>query len=216
MVKQFLCRADARKFSLSQHGLERRWKGLRERMAAKGIDSLVVQSQNRGVGGYFRWFTDLPGGNYPNTAVFPLEGDMAIISHGPASPAPPANPPDWALRGGKVKFNTQAFPNVWWEDAWDADKAVEFMFRKKPRKVGLVGMGNMSAALYENVKKGLKGVEVVNASDLVDELRMVKSEEELLLHREAAYMHEMSYEVAKEAIEPGRTIKDVMQDIRFA
>jgi hypothetical protein len=96
MVKQFLCRADARKFSLSQHGLERRWKGLRERMAAKGIDSLVVQSQNRGVGGYFRWFTDLPGGNYPNTAVFPLEGDMAIISHGPASPAPPANPPDWA------------------------------------------------------------------------------------------------------------------------
>ncbi len=216
MVKQFLCRADARKCSLSQHELERRWKGLRERMAAQRIDYLVVQSQNRGVGGYFRWFTDLPGGNYPNAAVFPLEGDMAIISHGPASPAPPANPPDWALRGGKVKFNTPAFPNVWWEDAWDADKAVEFMLRKKPRKVGLVGLGNMSAALYENVKKGLKGVEVVNATDLVDELRMVKSEEELLLHREAAYMHEMSYEVAKEAIEPGRTIEEVMQEIRFA
>ncbi len=216
MIEQFLKRADSRRCSISQYELERRWKALRERMAAQGIDYLVVQSQNRGVGGYFRWFTDLPGGNYPNAAVFALEGDMAIITHGPASPAPAVNPPDWALRGGKVKFNTPAFPNVWWEDAWDADKAVEFMLRKKPRKVGLVGLGNMSAALYENVKKGLQGVEVVNATDLVDEVRMVKSEEELTLHREAAYMHELSYDVAKEAIEPGRTVDEVMQEIRYA
>ncbi len=216
MIEQFLRRADARRCSLSQHELERRWEGLRERMAAEKIDYLVVQSQNRGVGGYFRWFTDLPGGNYPNAAVFPLEGDMAIISHGPASPAPPANPPDWALREGKVKFNTPAFPNVWWEDGWDAGKAVAYMLKKKPRKVGFVGMGNMSAALCENVKKGLPGVEFINATDLVDELRMVKSEEELALHREAAYMHEMSYEIAKESIEPGRTIEEVILDIRIA
>ena len=98
MIEQFLSRADARRCSLSQYELERRWKGMRERMAAKKIDYLLVQSQNRGVGGYFRYFTDMPGGNYPNAAVFPLKGDMAIISHGPASPAPPQNPPDWALR----------------------------------------------------------------------------------------------------------------------
>lgn len=216
MIEQFLNRADAKKYSISQHELERRWKALRERMAAKKIDYLVIQSQNRGVGGYFRWFSDLPGGNYPNTAVFPLDGEMTIISHGPASPAPPANPPNWALRGGKEKLNTPAFPNVWWEDSWDADKAVEVMMRKKPKTVGLVGLGNMSAALYENVKKGLPKVTVINATDLVDEIRMVKSEEELSLHREAAYMHEMSYEVAKEAIEPGRTIEEVILDIRIA
>ena len=217
MSEQFLSRADCKKVSLSQQELERRWKGMRERMAAKKIDYLVVQSQNRGVGGYFRYFTDMPGGNYPNAAVFPLKGDMAIISHGPASPAAPQNPPDWALREGKIKFNTPAFPNVWWEESWDAEKAVQYMLKNgKPKKVGFVGMGNMSAALYENVKKGLPGVEFVNATDLVDELRMVKSEEELTLHREAAYMHEMSLEVAKESIEPGRTIEEVILDIRFA
>lgn len=216
MIEQFLRRADNRRCSLSQHELERRWKALRERMAAQGIDYLVAQSQNRAVGGYFRYFTDLPGGNYPNAVVFPLEGEMAVIWHGPASPAPAVNPPDWALREGKVKFNTPAFPNVWWEDGWDANKAVEYMLRKKPRKVGLVGLGNMSAALYENIKKGLAGVEVVNATDLVDEVRMVKSEEELMLHREAAYMHEMSYEVAKEAILVGRAVDEIMREIRFA
>jgi len=216
MIEQYLKRADARKYWLSQHELDRRWKALRERMAARGIDYLVVQSQQRYVGGYFRWFTDLPGGNYPNTAIFPQDDEMTIIGHGPAAPAPPANPPDWALRGVKEKINTPAFTNVWWEDAWDTKKAVEVIMRTKPKTVGLVGMGNMSAAFYQHLMKGLKGVNIINATELVDEVRMVKSEEEIMLHREAAYMHEMSFEVAKKAIRPGRTVSEVLAEVRFA
>ena len=45
---------------------------------------------------------------------------------------------------------------------------------------------------------------------------MVKSEEELKLHREAAYLHEMSYNLAKKAIRPGRTVAEVMAEIRHA
>lgn len=202
--------------SLSQHELERRWKAVRERMVTRGITHLVIQSQQRYVGGYFRWFTDLPGANYHITAVFPVDEDMTIISHGAGAPAPASAPPEWALRGVKERINTPAFPNVWWEDAWDADKAVEVIRRRKPGKVGLVGLGNMSAALYENLKNGLQGVEVVNATDLVDEVRMVKSEEELKLHRDAAYLHEMSWDLAKEAIRPGRTAGEVIAEIRTA
>lgn len=215
-VEETLVREDRRRYSLSQGELERRWRAVRERMAANGISHLVVQSQQRYVGGYFRWFTDFAGTNYHITAVFPLDEDMTIIGHGAPSPAKPITPPEWALRGVKERINTPAFPNVWWEDAWDADKAVEVIKRKKPGAVGLVGLGNMSAALYENLKKGLQGVNVVNATDLVDEVRMVKSEEEIKLHREAAYLHEMSYEVAKRAIRPGRTVGDVIAEIRHA
>lgn len=216
MVDQILAREDRRRYSLSQGELERRWKAVRERMAARGISHLVVQSQQRYVGGYFRWFTDLPGTNYHITAVFPVDEDMTIIGHGAPAPATPITPPEWALRGVKERINTPAFPNVWWEDAWDAEKAVEVIKRRKPDTVGLVGLGNMSAALYENLKKGLQGVNVVNATDLVDEVRMVKSEEEIKLHREAAYLHEMSYEVAKKAIRPGRTVGEVIEEIRHA
>jgi Xaa-Pro aminopeptidase len=105
---------------------------------------------------------------------------------------------------------------VWWEDAWDAEKATEVILRKKPRTVGLVGLGNMSGALYLNLLKGLQGVNIVNASDLVDEVRMVKSEEELRLHRESAYLHEMGYVVAKRAIRPGRTAGEAMEEIAHA
>ena len=216
MVEAILTREDRRRYSLSQGELERRWKAVRERMAAKGISHLVVQSQQRFVGGYFRWFTDLPGNNYHITAVFPVDEEMTIIGHGAPAPATPITPPEWALRGVKERINTPAFPNVWWEDAWDAEKAVEVIKRRKPNAVGLVGLGNMSAALYENLKKGLQGVDVVNATDLVDEVRMVKSEEEIKLHREAAYLHEMSYEVAKKAIRPGRSVGEVMEEIRHA
>jgi len=216
MVEDILNREDRRRCSLSQGELERRWKAVRERMAARGISHLVVQTQQRFVGGYFRWFTDIAGTNYHITAVFPVDEDMTIIGHGAPAPAKPATPPEWALRGVKERINTPAFPNVWWEDAWDADKAVEVIKRKKPGTVGLVGLGNMSAALYENVKKGLQGVNVVNATDLVDEVRMVKSEEEIKLHRAAAYLHEMSYELAKKAIRPGKTVGEVIEEIRHA
>jgi len=93
---------------------------------------------------------------------------------------------------------------------------VEVIKRRKPGTVGLVGLGNMSAALYENLKRGLQGVNVINATDLVDQVRMVKSEEEIKLHREAAYMHEMSYGVTKKAIRPGRTVGEVLEEIRHA
>ncbi len=216
MIESFLNREDRRRYWLSQNELERRWKAVRERMAARRIDCLVVQSQQRYVGGYFRWFTDIPGTNYSITAVFPRDEDMTIFTHGAPAPAPPAQPPEWALRGVREKVNTPAFPNVWWEDAWDAEKAVEAIKRKKPNIVGLVGLGNMSAALYENLHKGLQGVKIINATDLVDEVRMVKSEEELHLHREAAYLHEMSWEVAKKGFRAGRTVGEVIAEIKHA
>jgi Xaa-Pro aminopeptidase len=215
-MEALLNRSDRRRYSLATHELERRWKAVRERMAARGIDFLVVQSQQRYAGGYFRWFTDIPGANFPISVVFPLEDEMTIIAHGPEAPAPPGNPAQWALRGVKERINTPSLPNVWWEDAWDAEKAVAVMMRKKPRTVGLVGLGNMSGALYANLLKGLREVNIVNASDLVDEVRMVKSEEELRLHRESAYLHEMSYAVAKRAIRPGGTAAEAIEEIRHA
>jgi Xaa-Pro aminopeptidase len=215
-MQDLLDRADWQRYLLSIHELDRRWKAVRERMANKGIDYLVFQSQQRFAGGYFRWFTDIPGTNFPISAVFPLDDNMTIIAHGSAAPVAPSNPPRWALRGVKERINVPALPNVWWEDAWDAEKVVEVIMRKKPKAVGIVGLGNMSGALHSNLVKGLQGVNVVNASDLVDSVRMVKSEEELKFLRDAAYLHEIGYAIAKEVIEPGVTAGEALEEIRHA
>ncbi len=213
-MQDLLDRADWQRYFLSAGELERRWKAVRERMANQGIDYLVAQSQQRFAGGYFRWFTDIPGTNFPITAIFPRDDDMTIIAHGSRLPVPPSNPPRWALRGVKERINVPALPNVWWQDEWDAEQAAEVIKRGKAKTVGLVGLGNMSGALHSNLVKRLQGVNIVNASDLVDSVRMVKSEEELKLLRDAAYLHELGYRVAREVIRPGVTASRAIEEIR--
>ncbi len=214
MYEAFLERENTRRVSLSMHEMERRWQGLRERMAEQNIDYLVVQSQQRAVGGYFRYFTDMAGANYHITAIFPRHEGMTILTHGPAAPSAPVAPPPWENKGVRAAINMPAFPNVWWEDSWDADNAAKVMKKTDPKKIGLVGLGNMSAALYENLKKNLPHVEFVNATELVDELRIVKSEEELKLLHAAARMHEIDWNLAKEIIKTGATVSEVFETIR--
>jgi Xaa-Pro aminopeptidase len=159
-----------------------------------------------------RWFTDIPGNNNQITAVFPLDGEITTISHG----APATLPPDPIDKGVKERIIVPAFPNIYWQDDAHAEKAAKVMNKTNPKKVGLVGLGNTSAALSENIRKHIPKAEVVNATDLVDEVRMVKSEEELRLMRQAAQMHEMTWETAKSAIRPGRPAYEAVRELQIA
>ncbi|MFH0848585.1 MAG: M24 family metallopeptidase [archaeon] len=198
------------RYSLPKSEMERRWSGFRKRMAEQGIDYLVAQSQNRFVGGYFRYFTDIPGVNYLITCVFPLDGEMTLIGHGPPKVSPPL-PDDM---GVKQRITNVTFPNTWWEQGLDPEAAVGVMSQTTPKKIGMVGLGNMSAALHEGIRTRMPNVELVNASNLVEEMRMVKSEAELKLMRQAAYMHEKGYEFGLNAIQPGKTVGDVILEMR--
>ena len=51
----------ATRISLSE--LERRWAAVRREMAARGIDALVMQNASDWLGGYVKWFTDVPAHN---------------------------------------------------------------------------------------------------------------------------------------------------------
>jgi Xaa-Pro aminopeptidase len=158
----------------------------------------------------------MPATNYFTTLVFPLDGGITIVTHGPAEAAActSAAQPQWMHRGISQVINVPDFPTVWWQEEWQGKKVADLLVKERVRSVGLVALGSMSAALYENIKKGLSGVSFSNATDLVDEVKMVKSEEELKLLKDAADMHVLSYETAKKAIRPGRSAVEVLQEIR--
>ena len=64
--------------------LERRWAAVRAAMAAAKIDVLVMQNNNDFMGGYVKYFTDIPATNgYPLTAVFPRDDMATMIGQGP-------------------------------------------------------------------------------------------------------------------------------------
>jgi len=49
-------------------------------MAERKIDALVMQNANDWLGGYVKWFTDIPATNgYPKTVIFHAADPMTMI-----------------------------------------------------------------------------------------------------------------------------------------
>src|SRR6202140_5103701 len=69
---------------ISTAELERRWVAVRTAMAGDKIDVLLMQNNNDHMGGYAKYFTDLPATNgYQLTVVFPRDDLMTLVSQGP-------------------------------------------------------------------------------------------------------------------------------------
>ena len=65
---------------ISTAELERRWGLIRAAMKRERIDVLLMQNNNDHMGGYVKWFTDMPATNgYPNTVVFPADDEMTVV-----------------------------------------------------------------------------------------------------------------------------------------
>src|SRR6185503_7149693 len=68
---------------ISTRELERRWAAARKEMAERKIDALVMQNANDWLGGYVKWFTDIPATNgYPKTVIFHAGDPMTLIEMG--------------------------------------------------------------------------------------------------------------------------------------
>jgi len=207
-------RLERRKEPISTKELERRWGEAREIMKKNGLDFLLIQQNNQYFSGYLRWFTDYPAVHgYPITLLFPLEGGMTMISHGAVPPAPPG-PPAWALRGVEQRINAPYVPSLSYTATYDAERVVEVLVSKGASSVGIVGMSFISAAFYEYLKKKLPTVKFVDVTDLIDELKAVKSEEELRLIKKSAEIQDIAVETALKAVKAGRREIEVTADIQ--
>ena len=88
--------------------LERRWSAVRQAMKVAGIGALILQNDNQYLGGYVRYFIDVPAEQaYPMSVLFPQDDEMTVISHGGAPPSLPG-PPEWAVRGVKERIDRKS------------------------------------------------------------------------------------------------------------
>src|SRR5215475_15557902 len=93
---------------ISTAELQRRWQAVRGAMAQHKIDVLVMQNNNDHMGGYVRWFTDMPATNgYPNTVIFPADDDMTVVMQGPFNGDGKPDPSVW--RGVKRILTTPSY-----------------------------------------------------------------------------------------------------------
>ena len=199
--------------SISTQELERRWEEVRKRMKEEDIDFLVIQNDNEWLGGYVKWFTDIPARNgYPMTVILPIDDEMTTITCG-GKPPGDLGPPAWTMRGVKKRLTAPYFRSLIYSHTYDAELAVEALKVKKKGKIGIVGKGTMSAAFYEHLRKGLPEVTFMDATDLVDQIKAIKSDEEIGLIKKTTALQDEAMEYAKKVIRPGRRDFEIVADM---
>ena len=197
--------------SISTTELERRWKEVRTRMEEAGLDFLVIQNHERG--GYVKWFTDIPAKGFsPFTVIFPVDDKMTTITPG-GKPPGDFGPPAWALRGVQTRLTAPCFRNIIQTITYDAELAVEVLKIHEKAKIGIVGTGYMLTAFYDHLRKSLPEAIFLEATDLVDQIKAIKSDEEISLIKKTAALQDEALAYAKKAIQPGRRDFEIIADI---
>jgi Xaa-Pro aminopeptidase len=190
---------------ISTSELERRWAAVRAAMEGQAIDVLLMQSSNEFSGGYVKWFTDLPSGNGTmTTVVFPKDDLMTVVAHGPfgVDQKPPAGDP--VRRGVKRFLASPNFMGASFTTALDTANTETALAGFSGATIGLVATGSIGHALIDHLKRGKLGnSKFVDATDLVDRIMVIKSDEEIEKIRATAALQDRAMRAAFDAIRPG-------------
>jgi Xaa-Pro aminopeptidase len=189
---------------ISTAELERRWQLVRAAMEAAKIDVLLMQNNNDHMGGYVRYFTDMPATNgYPNTVVFPRDDDMTVVCQGPFGGSETTAQGDLTWRGVKKIMTTPSYASAHYTKDYDPELAVKALEPYRNATIGYVGTYQMSYAMLDYVKRTFPKARYVDASDLVDKIKVIKSAEEQELVKRAALMQDGAMRAAFAAVKPG-------------
>lgn len=193
---------------ISTDELERRWSEVRSAMTVEGIDILVMQNTNQFLGGYVKWFTDVPAFNgYPTTVIFPKDDDMTVINVGPRmdpeSILTDLSTKDWAYRGVKNRFTSPYFPSLHYSRQYDAELVASLLKKMEACTVGFVGISHIPSPFHDYLKTQLTNARFVDATNIVDSIKAIKSEEEIELIKRTATMQDQTLEKAFKSIKPG-------------
>jgi Xaa-Pro aminopeptidase len=192
--------------AVSHAELERRWNAVRAYLRSEKIDALVLQNSSDWVGGYIRWFSNQPATNgYPSAVVFPVEGGMSLIEQGPFDGIRVAVDDERRATGIARRLTTPNYPSVHYSGHYDADIAVNELQSLGAKRVGLLAPAAMYFTFGQRLQESLAAanVDIVDATDVVDSIKAIKSEEERGLIRQVASMQDEVMARVREHVRPG-------------
>jgi Xaa-Pro aminopeptidase len=175
---------------ISRTEYERRYAAIRELMKRDGIDCILVVGQgddfNRG---NIRYVT---GSGRGGCCIFPAEGKPVFLQ-GPGQSASP-----------KIKQTVEAYRLL---DLRETDNPAEQVKIELARscggnRVGIVGQNCISVPMYRAVTENY-GEKLADATGIFEEMREVKSDEEISKMRQAAAVADSVYSTLREIIRPG-------------
>ena len=186
--------------ALTLNERDRRYKAIRAMMDGKGFSILLVAS-NAMWSGHVRYLSNYPPHFGYSYVVFPKEG-----------------PPTQFVFS---KIQEQIAKKRWVEDSRQSSNYAGDIVKRikeldpKGKKIGLVGVENMSFTIFDHLKKELPSVTFVDATREITNMRMVKSPEELALARQCAQITDQLYGRVKEVTKAGVSEYDIYAEMDY-
>jgi Xaa-Pro aminopeptidase len=178
---------------------DRRYTAVLNSMKEMGLDALLVicdaQIEKKG---FLKYLTNYRNVLYNLVAIFPLNGEAKLL-------VPSQVQVFWASRLSWINNVELEAPNL---NECLVRNIKEMGFARS--KVGLCSPKIMPADTYNYLIANLPEMELVNATTIIESLRMVKSEEELNNMRETAALADYSFEVVANVLRPGMTERELL------
>lgn len=171
---------------------------LRAAMELQGLDALVAYApawrrEN------IRYLTDTAVAGAASFVVLPLEGEATGFSTR-SSDLSALRRSGWLDQAHLVELPS-------------ARRLVEALAELGVRRIGIGHLELLPLGFDQAIRQGLPGVEIVSATKLFDEARMVKSPWELERMRTAARVSDAAWNMFVEALEPGVSEYDIVAEV---
>lgn len=175
----------------------RRHKLIREQMGFRGLDCLIICGNSGNFRGYHldtRWVSNWASWFDPNYIVFPFEGDLVVYTF-------PGHP--FLVEAiGFIKAMVFKGTAMGMDQAGSiVDRIKELNFEKA--RIGITPMRFMSAQVYVELLRQLPDAKFIDASDLIQQLRIIKSPIEQEFIRKAGECADKGFKAMLEATRPG-------------
>jgi Xaa-Pro aminopeptidase len=173
-------------------------------MKEKGLDILVLV-----VPGNIRWLTDVVPSS-GSALVFPRESLMKMITAGPRVPPQPAPLPS---PGFDIPLSAPMMSALEYTAHYTGELLAEPLKLYKNASIGIAGLLFMNIGSHKYLPTHLSSATFEDATDLVDYIKVHKSDEELDLIRETCRLEDELFQFALTVIQPGRIPFEIQADI---
>jgi Xaa-Pro aminopeptidase len=135
---------------------------------------------------------------------------MTVVCQGPFGGNEPTAQGDQTWRGVKRLLTTPSYASAHYTKDYDPELAAKALAPFANATIGYVGTYQMSFALLDYVKRTFPNARYIDATEMVDRIKVIKSPEEMELVKRAAAMQDGAMRAAFAAVKPG------MRDIEVA
>ena len=201
-------------FSIAER--DRRWKAVRALMRAQNLD-VIVTPQNSGHSADYqantRYLTHCGGGEPDLAAVFPLDGEVTAIATS-ASPRWPTVQ-DWVTDVREARRNYGRAI---------AERLKELNVERG--RIGITGLGEVEGTrtpegtifygTWKQIREAFPNANLIDATAILDEVRYVKSEEEIDALAKSAAINELAIQAEIEAAQVGVKDWEVWAAVHYA